>query len=104
MLFRSTARYAMKNKYVKIGGKTGTAEVGLPDRWHCWFIGYGPYDYKDIQDVIVVVAMVEASNPWEWWAPYATNIIFNSVFGNKTYEETLEEIYVPKQISTARQE
>ncbi len=99
-----TARYAMKNKYVKIGGKTGTAEVGLPDRWHCWFIGYGPYDYKDIQDVIVVVAMVEASNPWEWWAPYATNIIFNSVFGNKTYEETLEEIYVPKQISTARQE
>lgn len=99
-----TARYAVKNKYVKVAGKTGTAEVGFADRWHCWFIGYGPADYKNINDVIIVVAMVEASNPWEWWAPYATNIIFNSVFGSKTYEETLTEIYVPKQTIGVRQE
>lgn len=99
-----TARYALKNKYVKVAGKTGTAEVGLADRWHCWFIGYGPADYKNINDVIIVVAMVEATNPWEWWAPYATNIIFNSVFGGKTYEETLMEIYLPKQNFGIRQE
>jgi penicillin-binding protein 2 len=82
-----TARYPLSTKVVTTGGKTGTAEVGLPDRWHSWFVGYGPVDATDPLDIIIIVAMIEASNPWEWWAPYATNIVFQGYFGDQTYEE-----------------
>lgn len=84
-----TARYAISTKTVQVAGKTGTAEIGLDDRWHAWFAAYGPYDAKDPEDVIVVVTMVEASNPWEWWAPHAANIVFQSWFGNQTFEEAV---------------
>ncbi len=82
-----TARYPVNTKVVQVAGKTGTAEVGLSDRWHSWFVGYGPYDAASADDMIVVVAMIEASNPWEWWAPYATNIVFQGYFAGQSYEE-----------------
>jgi len=87
-----TARYPVNTKAVLVGGKTGTAEVGLTDRWHSWFVGYGPVDGVDIKDTIVVVAMIEASNPWEWWAPYATNIIFQGIFARQSYEEAISNL------------
>jgi len=87
-----TARYPVNTKVVMLGGKTGTAEVGLADRWHSWFVGYGPIDAANPEDVIVVVAMIEASNPWEWWAPYATNLVFQGYFGNQTYEEAATKL------------
>jgi hypothetical protein len=31
--------------------------------------------------------MIEAANPWEWWAVYATNIVFQGYFAGQTYEE-----------------
>ena len=74
-------------KGYRVAGKTGTAEVGLADRWHSWFVGYGPADAVDTDESIVVVAMIEASNPWEWWAPYATNIVLQGYFAGQTYEE-----------------
>lgn len=83
-----TAQFPMKNKIVKTAGKTGTAEVGLSDRWHSWMVAYGPYD-APAEETVVVVVMVEASNPWEWWAPYATNIIFQGIFADQTYEEAV---------------
>jgi penicillin-binding protein 2 len=86
-----TARYVMTTPFAKIAGKTGTAEVGLPDRWHCWFAAFGPYD-APIEEQIVVVVMVEAVNKWEWWAPFATNIIYHGYYGNRTYEETIKEL------------
>ncbi len=91
-----TAKYPVNTKAVKVAGKTGTAEVGLVDRWHSWFVGYAPWDYQNIDDVIIVVAMIEAVNKWEWWAPYATNIIFDSYFSNRTYEETIRELGLEK--------
>lgn len=87
-----TARYPVNTKVVTLGGKTGTAEVGLADRWHSWFVGFGPVDAADPEDVIVVVAMIEASNPWEWWAPYATNLVFQGYFGGQTYEEAATQL------------
>jgi penicillin-binding protein 2 len=87
-----TARYPVNTKAVSVGGKTGTAEVGLADRWHSWFVGYGPADAEDPEDVIVVVSMIEASNPWEWWAPYATNIVFQGIFTGQSYEETAAKL------------
>jgi hypothetical protein len=70
---------------VLVAGKTGTAEIGLKDRWHSWFAAFGPYDAKP-EEQVVVVTMVEASNPWEWWAPYASNLIFQSIFAGQDAE------------------
>lgn len=92
VITEGTARYPVNTKVVMLGGKTGTAEVGLMDRWHSWFVGFGPVDATDPEDVIVVVAMIEASNPWEWWAPYATNLVFQGYFGSQTYEEAAAEL------------
>ena len=92
VIVNGTARYPVNTKTASLGGKTGTAEVGLSDRWHSWFVGYGPTDATDPDDVIIVVAMIEATNPWEWWAPYATNIIFQGYFGGQTYEEAATKL------------
>lgn len=96
-----TAKFPVNTKAVKIAGKTGTAEVGLHDHWHSWFASYAPADAVDSNDVIVVVVMVEASNQWEWWAPYASNIIYQAIFAHQTYDEAIDTLglryLVPKQ-------
>ncbi|MEL3906331.1 MAG: penicillin-binding protein 2 [Treponema sp.] len=86
-----TARYPMNNKTVQLAGKTGTAEVGFTDRWHSWMAAYGPYN-APAEDAVVVVVLVEAQNTWEWWAPYAANIIFQGIFADQTYEEAVEAL------------
>jgi penicillin-binding protein 2 len=92
VITNGTAQFPMKNKIVQLAGKTGTAEVGMTDNhWHSWMVAYGPYDAPP-EDAIVVVVMVEAVNQWEWWAPYATNIIFQGVFADQTYSEASEAL------------
>lgn len=84
-----SAQFPLRNKVVQIAGKTGTSEVsGYTDSWHSWFVGYGPYDAPP-EDVMVVCVMVEAVNGWEWWAPYASNIIFQGIFANQTFDEAI---------------
>ena len=83
------ARYPMKNPMFRFAGKTGTAEVGLQDRWHSWMVAYGPYD-APTKDMVVVCIIVEAVNEWEWWAPYAANIILHGTLANQTYDETID--------------
>jgi penicillin-binding protein 2 len=87
-----SARFPVNTKAVAVAGKTGTAEVGLKDRWHSWFVAFGPYGAANPDDVIVVVVMVEASNPWEWWAPYAANIIFQARFASQSYDEAVDTL------------
>lgn len=92
VITNGTAQFPMKNKVVQLAGKTGTAEVGRTDgHWHSWMVAYGPYD-GPAEDAVVVVVMVEASNPWEWWAPYATNIIFQGIFADQTYDEAVDAL------------
>jgi len=91
VITNGTAQLPMNNKVVQLAGKTGTAEVGLVDHWHSWMVAYGPYNAPP-EDAVVVVVMVEASNPWEWWAPYATNIIMQGIFADQTYEESSEAL------------
>lgn len=87
-----SAQYPLKNKVVKFAGKTGTAEVnGYDDSWHSWFVAYGPYD-APVEEQVVVCVLVEACNTWEWWAPYASNIIFQGIFANQTYDEAIDEL------------
>ena len=92
MITNGTAVIPMKNKVVQLAGKTGTAEVGRTDgHWHSWMVAYGPYDAPP-EDAVVVVVMVEAVNQWEWWAPYATNIIMQGIFADQTYEESVDAL------------
>jgi penicillin-binding protein 2 len=77
---------------VAVAGKTGTAEVGVEDRFHSWFAAYGPYDSQDPLEKIVVVAMVEASNIWEWWAPKAANLLFHAAFTGQTIVEAVSDL------------
>lgn len=92
MITDGTAQYPMNNKIVKIAGKTGTAEVApYKTSWHSWMVAYAPYD-APIEEQVVVATIVEACNPWEWWAPYATNIIMQGIFANQTYEEAVKEL------------
>ena len=86
-----SAQWPLRNKVVQIAGKTGTAEVGLNNRWHSWFVAYAPFDAPP-EDAVVVCVSVEATNEWEWWAPYASNIIFQGIFAKQTYEEAIETL------------
>jgi penicillin-binding protein 2 len=82
-----TAQFPLHNRVTTIAGKTGTAEVaGYANQWHSWFVAYAPFD-APAEDAYVVCVLVEAVNPWEWWAPYASNIIFQGIFANQTFEE-----------------
>lgn len=86
-----TPQWPMENKVVKVAGKTGTAEVGSVDHWHSWMATYGPYNASPEEQVAVVV-LVEAVNNWDWWAPYATNIIYQGIFANQDYEQAVQSL------------
>ena len=87
-----TPQYPMGNKRVQIACKTGTAEVtGYTDSWHSWLVAYAPYDAPP-EDRVCVATVVEACNKWEWWAPYATNIIIQGIFAEQTCEEAAREL------------
>jgi penicillin-binding protein 2 len=86
-----TAKVPVNTKAVLVAGKTGTAEVGLKDHWHSWFASFGPWNGKP-EDMIVVVVMVEATNTWEWWAPYAANIIYQAIFAKQDFEAAIKTL------------
>ena len=86
-----TVALVMRNKAVTLAAKTGTAEVGYNDRWHSWLVAYGPYNAPP-EEALVVSVIVEAENTWEWWAPYATNIIFQGIFANQSYNEAVDAL------------
>ena len=93
-----TVRYPMNINTVAIAGKTGTAEVGLEDRWHSWFAAFAPYNAANIEDKIVVSTIVEAANPWAWWAPFASAIIFQGHFANQNFEEAVRALGIQYRI------
>jgi penicillin-binding protein 2 len=92
VISNGTAQYPLNIKAVEIAGKTGTGEMGLQDRWHSWFAAYAPYNTDKNEERIVVSIIVEAANKWEWWAPYASAIIFQGFFANQSYEEAVASL------------
>jgi penicillin-binding protein 2 len=92
VITEGTAQYPLNIRSVQIAGKTGTAEAGFEDRWHSWFAAYAPYNFTDPQETIVVSVIVEAANPWEWWAPYASAIIFQGYFANQNYDQAVRSL------------
>jgi penicillin-binding protein 2 len=87
-----TAQFPLNIRTVEIAGKTGTGEVGLQDRWHSWFAAYAPYATDNPEERIVVSIIVEAANKWEWWAPYASAIIFQGIFAKQNYEQAVSAL------------
>lgn len=92
VISEGTAQYPLNIRTVEIAGKTGTGEVGLQDRWHSWFAAYAPYNSNDPEEQIVVSVIVEAVNPWEWWAPYASAIIFQGIFAEQSFDEAVRAL------------
>lgn len=87
-----SARFPLTNRHLQIAGKSGTAEVAqFKNSWHSWFVAYAPFDAPPEEQVIVCV-LVEAINKWEWWAPYATNIILQGIFAKQTYEQAVDAL------------
>jgi penicillin-binding protein 2 len=89
VISEGTAQFPLNIRSVEIAGKTGTGEVGLQDQWHSWFAAFAPYRTDKPEERIVVSIIVEAVNRWEWWAPYASAIIFQGIFANQRYEEAV---------------
>jgi len=92
VITEGTAQFPLNFRTVEIAGKTGTGEVGLPDRWHSWFTAFAPYQTENPDDRVVVSIIVEAANKWEWWAPYASAIIFQGIFANQNYVESVHSL------------
>ncbi|MDR2257743.1 MAG: penicillin-binding protein 2 [Treponema sp.] len=92
VISEGTAQFPLNIKSVQIAGKTGTGEVGVQDRWHSWFTAYAPYETAQPEERIVVSLIVEAVNQWEWWAPYASAIIFQGIFGRQNYEDAVQSL------------
>jgi penicillin-binding protein 2 len=92
VISQGTARFPLNINSVEISGKTGTGEVGLQDRWHSWFAAYAPYEADNPEEQVVLSLIVEAVNDWEWWAPYASAIIFQGIFAGETYEEAVASL------------
>lgn len=104
VITNGSAQIPLTNRYIQLAGKTGTAELDKykysndKRHWHSWMIAYAPFN-APVEEQIVVATIVEAVNEWEWWAPYATNIIIQGIFKNQTYEEAIKTLgfeYVPK--------
>ena len=78
---------------VPVAGKTGTAEVGLQDRWHSWFTAFGPYGSYDIEEQVAIATIVEATNEWEWWAAaWGTAAILQGIFTNQNFEQSVRSL------------
>jgi penicillin-binding protein 2 len=92
VISEGTAQYPLNIRTVQIAGKTGTGEVGLQDHWHSWFAAYAPYTSNNPEEQIIVSVIVEAVNPWEWWAPYASAIIFQGIFADQTYDQAVRSL------------
>jgi penicillin-binding protein 2 len=82
----------LRNSVVQYAGKTGTGEVAqYSDKWHSWFVGYGPYDAPP-EETLVVCVLMETLGEDELGATYATNIIMQGIFGNQTYDEAIDAL------------
>jgi len=87
-----TAQYPLNIRTVQIAGKTGTAEIGLVDRWHSWFTAFAPYNSTNPDEQIVVTVIIEASSFQVWRASSASAIIFQGYFAKQDYETAVRTL------------
>ena len=74
-----------------VGGKTGTSQTASDERKHSWFIGFAPKS-PGSSEYVVTVVWIDAQNEWDWWGPYATNIIVHGIYNGLSYEDTIADL------------
>lgn len=74
---------AVKVDGLKIGAKTGSAEVRAWSKTHSWFVSFAPYDKPSM---VVVVFAEEAGHGGEVGAPIARKL-FQYAFNKKAYSK-----------------
>jgi len=89
---QGTAQYPLNIKTVQIAGKSGTAEMGLTDRWHSWFTAFAPYNSVNPDEQIVVTVIIEASEYQVWMASAVSAIIFQGYFGKQDYDGAVKAL------------
>lgn len=77
---------------VPMGGKTGTSQTSSEERKHSWFIGFAPYGSDNPEEQIATAVWIDAANEWDWWGPFATNIVVHGAVNGLTYEETIRDL------------
>ena len=77
---------------VQIAGKTGTAQIGLDDRWHLWFTAYAPFNSTNPDDKIAVSVIFESSTYQISSPTIAAAIIFQGYFANQRYEDAIRSL------------
>jgi len=88
-----TGRGVITTRAVDSAGKTGTAEIGLEENYHSWYVAYAPYETDVPEERVVIVVMVEADpEGYEWWSPKACNAILQGIFGGQDYDEAAEAL------------
>jgi penicillin-binding protein 2 len=95
VIHEGTARFPLNIGSVEIAGKTGTGEVGqFKASWHSWFAAYAPYKTNNPEERVAISIIVEAVNRWEWWAVYASAVIFQGIFAQQNYEDAVASLEV----------
>jgi penicillin-binding protein 2 len=89
---QGTAQYPLNMRTVQIAGKSGTAEMGLADRWHSWFTAFAPYNSVNPDEQIVVTVIIEASTYQVWMASAVSAIIFQGYFAKQDYDDAIRSL------------
>jgi len=92
VITQGTATMLNNIRSVQIAGKTGTAEIGLADRWHSWFTAYGPYNTTNPDEQIVVAVIIEATTSQIWSSSSASAIIFQGYFAKQDYNTAVRTL------------
>ena len=83
---------SLTNRAVQIAGKTGTGQVAqFADKYHSWWVGFGPYNAPP-EETLVVCVLMETLDEQEPGATYTANITYQGIFANQTYEEALDAL------------
>jgi len=97
---QGTAQYPLNIKTVQIAGKSGTAEMGLTDKWHSWFTAFAPYNSNNPNEQIVVTVIIEASTYQVWMASAVSAIIFQGYFGKQNFDEAIKSLGFQAMVTT----
>ena len=89
-----TAKNVLTTRLVKVAGKTGTGQTaGFADNYASWFISYAPYDAPPEDQILVsIVIEPQAGTEYQWWTPFAANIIYQGIFGNQNFYEAVKAL------------
>ncbi len=90
-----TAKNVLTTRLVKVAGKTGTGQTaGFTDNYASWFISYAPYDAPPEEQILVsIVIEPQAGTEYQWWTPFAANIIYQGIFGNQDFYQAVKALH-----------